>query len=586
MGYFPEPDHTGHETGPYNSTKVQEMLVQVDTVLGTLFDGLLQRNLMNCINLILVADHGMDSISAEQTFFVDDLITEEKFPELDLSHDVYIREGVPGQITNSVQSEENFAKWSSELAEEIKNELDCNLPGEHSRAFLKGVDTPKRLHYMNNDRIADVLLNMEAQWSVKRSNSGWMPEGGNHGFDNEYNAMHALFLGYGAAFKNGYYDETVHQNIELYDMMCGIMNVEPSPNNGTRGALDHVLVDGYKRMEKDNVFKAEELNNVETYGYDRVCDRCTADDLYEIYGKTVADMNTELYMSQNEKIEIVSEKMPFLIDLKEKYVLQKDGSEISYEILPQTDFVTVRDSNQNLKAVSFNVDDKATGIPTNKVKQCVRIDPRSLDLSEESEDFCNAENNNPFYLFPLSKSSNPIAQSEAILNTNIIKSGGKSLQTFYEKVVEKFFRGWASNSINGVLNIMAGPIFDNDLDGNFDANVDENMETLTHLFLIVSDIGRDEEINRNSKIMSFVIPNWPNEPCDFDVDSVEYLQSILEMHVSTVNDIELLTGLKFKYNQGNNDEESEVSMKLKMKLPQWSTDFWDHSMETGTDRGA
>ena len=31
MGYFPEPDHTGHETGPYNSTKIENMLGEIET---------------------------------------------------------------------------------------------------------------------------------------------------------------------------------------------------------------------------------------------------------------------------------------------------------------------------------------------------------------------------------------------------------------------------------------------------------------------------------------------------------------------------------------------------------------------------
>merc|ERR1712150_117349 len=152
----------------------------------------------------------------------------------------------------------------------------------------------------------------------------------------------------------------------------------------------------------------------------------------------------------------------------------------------------------------------------------------------------------------------------------IIKNAGNSMKLFYEGMVETFFRGWASNVSRNKLNIMAGPVFDDDLDGRFDKK-----GNLTHMFVIVTEDGeRTEDI----KTMSFVIPNWPFEPCDFDVLSEDYLRSTLEMHVATINDIEMLTGLKFKFNREDQNEESEATLKLKLKLPQWWTDFWEYEM--------
>lgn len=38
--------------------QVVEALKNVDRILGTLMDGLTQRNLQHCVNLIIVSDHG------------------------------------------------------------------------------------------------------------------------------------------------------------------------------------------------------------------------------------------------------------------------------------------------------------------------------------------------------------------------------------------------------------------------------------------------------------------------------------------------------------------------------------------------
>ena len=58
--------------------------------------------------------------------------------------------------------------------------------------------------------------------------------------------MRALFIGYGAGFKQGFTTEYIHQNIELYHMMCHLLNIEPAPNNGTVGSMNHVLQNVYE----------------------------------------------------------------------------------------------------------------------------------------------------------------------------------------------------------------------------------------------------------------------------------------------------------------------------------------------------
>ena len=50
-------DSAGHAGGP-DSMEVDNALVEVDRIVGMLMNGLKLRNLENCVNLILLADHG------------------------------------------------------------------------------------------------------------------------------------------------------------------------------------------------------------------------------------------------------------------------------------------------------------------------------------------------------------------------------------------------------------------------------------------------------------------------------------------------------------------------------------------------
>ena len=51
----------------------------------------------------------------------------------------------------------------------------------------------------------------------------------------------ALFIAHGPDFKKGVEVESF-QNIELYNLMSYLLKVTPAPNNGTWGALNHMLI--------------------------------------------------------------------------------------------------------------------------------------------------------------------------------------------------------------------------------------------------------------------------------------------------------------------------------------------------------
>lgn len=136
-------------------------------------------------------------------------------------------------------------------------------------------DLPTRFHFSNNRRIEDIVLDLDAGYTVSVSSDFYLE--GQHGYDNYeqkmnvsvradggkkdgeregyekkreegkktvirlYSFSQALFIGHGPAFKKGVEIEPF-QNIELYDLMCHLTGVAPAPNNGTEGSLYHALV--------------------------------------------------------------------------------------------------------------------------------------------------------------------------------------------------------------------------------------------------------------------------------------------------------------------------------------------------------
>ena len=55
--YIDIVDKAGHRYGP-DAAGLNEALIESDRIMGILMDGLKLRGLENCVNLIVLADHG------------------------------------------------------------------------------------------------------------------------------------------------------------------------------------------------------------------------------------------------------------------------------------------------------------------------------------------------------------------------------------------------------------------------------------------------------------------------------------------------------------------------------------------------
>uniref|UniRef100_A0A8C7IDG1 SMB domain-containing protein n=1 Tax=Oncorhynchus kisutch TaxID=8019 RepID=A0A8C7IDG1_ONCKI len=225
--YLEEPDSAGHRYGPMSS-QVIEALLNVDRLLGFLMDGLKQKNLHHCVNLVLLSDHGMEEASCKKAAFVNSY--------QDNVDDFTVVQGPAARIRPK-RVPEDFYSFDYEGL--VKN-LSCRIPDQPMRPYLKE-HLPKRMHFANNVRIERAHLYMKPGWQAAlQPKEIKYCSGGFHGSDNVFKNMQTIFIGYGPGLK---YKTNVapFENIEVYNLLCDLLDIPPAPNNGTHGSLNHLL---------------------------------------------------------------------------------------------------------------------------------------------------------------------------------------------------------------------------------------------------------------------------------------------------------------------------------------------------------
>uniref|UniRef100_A0A8C0KNL2 Alkaline phosphodiesterase I n=1 Tax=Canis lupus dingo TaxID=286419 RepID=A0A8C0KNL2_CANLU len=225
--YLEEPDSSGHSYGPVSS-EVIRALQRVDNMVGMLMDGLKGLNLHRCLNLILISDHGMEQGSCKKYVYLNKYLGDVKDIKIVYGPAARLR---PSDVPN---------KYFSFNYEDLAKNLSCREPNQHFKPYLKHF-LPKRMHFAKNDRIEPLTFYLDPQWQLALNPSERKHCGsGFHGSDNLFSNMQALFIGYGPGFKHNIEVDSF-ENIEVYNLMCDLLNLTPAPNNGTHGSLNHLL---------------------------------------------------------------------------------------------------------------------------------------------------------------------------------------------------------------------------------------------------------------------------------------------------------------------------------------------------------
>ncbi|KAK4192480.1 alkaline-phosphatase-like protein [Podospora australis] len=224
--YVPNVDAVGHSFGP-NSTEIRGTIQKVDEMLDSIFKGLEERHLTGIVNVVVVSDHGMATTDISRLVQLEDLVDINKIEHTDGWPLVGLRPKNPDDLSDI----------HKQLVEKTKSNPNLDV-------YLRDVDMPERYHFSKNERIAPLWIVPKAGWALVKMEEMNLKEAqakgavyqprGLHGYDHEHPLMRAIFVARGPAFPHQPNSEVeVFQNINVYNMLCDSVGVNPAPNNGT-----------------------------------------------------------------------------------------------------------------------------------------------------------------------------------------------------------------------------------------------------------------------------------------------------------------------------------------------------------------
>lgn len=221
MGYFDEPDHTGHVYGP-KSEETREMVHYMDSLMHSLYLRLKAGPSGDKLNFIMVSDHGMTEISPERFISWAEVLDQNWVEDVvsTTPTSVFAKEGCVDSIMNAVSKVPHITAW-------------------------KYGEVPAELNYGTSPRLGDVIIAPDLGWQFAFRPSRNI---GAHGFSPKELDMQTVFRAVGPDFKKGYKavpyakGETAgFINIDLYPMLCWLMDVEPAPVDGKLERIRQIL---------------------------------------------------------------------------------------------------------------------------------------------------------------------------------------------------------------------------------------------------------------------------------------------------------------------------------------------------------
>lgn len=216
--YFDATDTYGHNFGT-NSLEINFSIMKLDSLIGKLFEGLKNINLIDSTNIIIVSDHGMTDISSNKIINVQELLNGIDCTYWDMGPVMYL---LPAK----------------ELTDKVYNTLKKS---ERNFKIYKKSEMPDYFHFSESYIIPDLILVADPGWSLvtdkdlKKYSSNY--SGGNHGYDNNYLDMHGIFFAIGPDFKKGYKTGTLN-NIDIYPLLADLLGI--FPNQKIDGNLENI----------------------------------------------------------------------------------------------------------------------------------------------------------------------------------------------------------------------------------------------------------------------------------------------------------------------------------------------------------
>ncbi|KAL5243488.1 hypothetical protein ACI65C_010898 [Semiaphis heraclei] len=229
--YFEEPDNTSHLKG-VNAQETINQIVRADATLKYILDQIKHEQLENKINLIILSDHGMDTVTYDRMIHLDNYVSNTTYKSVISGPNAFIH-----------PNPNKFDEVYKNLSKVVNTSRTFNV--------FKQDELPDRWHMKNNTRLKNIIYLLAkpeyAFWNkyFELILSGTTKEKfkvGAHGYDNEEPLMRAIFMASGPAFKKNY-SAVQFNNVDIYPLISRIAGLtEPSrPIDGTIKGVEQLL---------------------------------------------------------------------------------------------------------------------------------------------------------------------------------------------------------------------------------------------------------------------------------------------------------------------------------------------------------
>ena len=221
MGYFDEPDHTGHGYGPI-SEETGEVVHYMDSLMHSLYLRLKAGPSGEKLNFILVSDHGMEEISRERFVSWAEALDPDWIEDIvgTTPTSIFAKEGCVDSIVATVSQIPHLSVW-------------------------KHGEVPAELNYGTSPRLGDVIVAPDLGWQFAHSPRRTK---GAHGYSPKELDMQTAFRAIGPDFKKGYEapayapgETAAFINIDLYPLLCHLLDVNPAPVDGNLDRIKNIL---------------------------------------------------------------------------------------------------------------------------------------------------------------------------------------------------------------------------------------------------------------------------------------------------------------------------------------------------------
>ncbi|CAH1795254.1 unnamed protein product, partial [Owenia fusiformis] len=552
--YFEEPDSSGHSVGP-NEQEVLDALIIIDEMIGLIMDGLQDRGLANCINIIITADHGMGQLGCDQVVYMRDYI---------FMNDYYIYTGPNGRMSSRYVYRNGRIEHVPDGEGPTPNETiaQLNCVNDHMDVFKKE-DFPKRHHYAKHNRIEEVLNDIDDGWFLTRYNAPLGCLGGSHGYDETFTSMHAIFLAHGPGIKSGV-EIDAFDNIEVYNMMAGLLGVTPSLNNGTSGTLNQMLEQPLGILSTPSIpYATCPYPDEQEYSYRISNSDCVCEAIEGYTNKTIVELDEQLILGETEITSSQTRHAPY------GQPLLVDNKGVAACVLTQRDYIHSFTQRIHMPLwSSVQVTSSMNGRPIDDDTACIRQDARlTLDGAARCAEYSDIfqDEIDRALLFTPSFLGTTDNRLDAMVSSNMVpmyRSFRDNIWRYVQSMLLQYGQRFET------VQITSGPIFDYNYDGLADSPNDIERRVgdgpvpiPTHYFVIstrcAGTLDANNQCSAELKVQTFIIPHAPS------ISNCMANDEFLANNIARVKDVELLTGLEFFPNMNQ-----EQAVRVRTSLPE------------------